>query len=297
VKNRGLKLILKSFAQERAEFAADLRDLVQAEGGEAAEGGGWLAAAHRGWINIKAAMTIGQPATEAVVLAEVSRGERTARQRYRQVLESALPAQIEEVVRRQYEQLQVAAERIRELRGQEGARTVVRLFDSDEDARAAVAALVEAGFSEESVEQAQMDEVVVAYRAQEEGHTMAESTFAGAILGAVLGVILGVVALISAGLAPDALLFGGSLLQTQILTFLAALVVGILFGGLIGAIIGLGIVQDDAYRYTEGLKRGSLLLLVRADAERAARASDIMHAVSTRRRPGAPEPVNAPAGH
>lgn len=285
VKNRGLKLILKSFAQERAEFAEQLRRLVQTVEGEPAEGSSWLAALHRGWINIKAAVTIGQPSTESVILAEVTRGERAARQAYQQAMEAQLRLQVANLVQQQYQHLQSTKEQIRQLRGYDGNRTVVRLFDSEEDAQTATAALTEAGFPEENIERVEMSDVVVAYSAQEEGNTMAESAFAGAVFGAALGVFIGLVAIVSAWLAPGMTPFGTTVLQTELVILVSALGAGLILGGLIGAIIGVGIVQDDIYRYSDSMNRGLLLLLVRVPEADANEASNIMQAVNTRRWP------------
>ena len=285
VKNRGLKLILKSFAQERAEFAAQLRQLVQTAEGKPAEGSGWLAALHRGWINIKSAVTIGQPATESVVLAEVTRGERAAHQAYQQAMEKPLRLEVADVVQQQYRHLQATMEQIRLLRGHDGNRTVVRLFDSEEDAEAATEALADAGFPQESIERVEMGDVVVAYQAQEEGNTMAESAFAGAVVGAALGIFIGLVAIVSAWLAPGMTPFGTALIQTEVLILLSALAAGFILGGLIGAIIGVGIVQDDIYRYSDSMNRGAFLLRVRTVEANADRASTIMQAVNTRRWP------------
>jgi len=283
VKNRGLKLILKSFAQERAEYARELRQLVQEAGGDPAEGSGWLATIHRGWINIKAAMTIGQGPTESVVLAEVTRGERAAHQAYQQALEQSLPVAVQTMLQQQYQGLRATEERIRQLRGREGQRTVVRLFDSEEDAQSAAGALADAGYPISSIEQLQMEELVVAYDAQGEGDTTFESALAGALVGAVLGIILGLVASVSAWMAPGEPLLGASLIQTAGAILLGALLAGLILGGLLGVIIGTGLSQDDAYRYSDSLTRGALLLLVKTTEEDANRASEIMQAVNTRR--------------
>lgn len=280
VKNRALKLIFKSLAQERAEFAAQLRSLV--EEAKSVEGSGWLAAIHRGWINIKAGMTIGEPATESVVLAEVSRGERAARRAYRNVLDGDLPGDIRNVVERQFSRLEETKERVQQLRGEDSSRMVVQLFDTGDSARAAAAALAEAGFDSDDIEQVPVEEAVARYQGQETGRTTVESTVAGALIGAGAGIVIGLVAMISASLAPEPLL-GMPLGELGSLTLVAALAAGLLIGGLFGAIIGVGVVQDDAYRYSDGMERGSVLLMVRADRARADDASAIMKGSHGRR--------------
>ena len=115
VKNRGLQVMFKTYAQERAQFSRTLRAIVEAMDVEPVQGSGLLAAVHRGWINIKAAMTIGQPATEKVVLAEVVRGERVAVRRYEDATQQPMDAEMRETVARQHERVHEVCERTQEL--------------------------------------------------------------------------------------------------------------------------------------------------------------------------------------
>lgn len=283
IRNRGLMLIFKSYAQERAEFAAELRSLVEAKGADPAEGSGLPAATHRGWINIKAAMTIGQPATERVVLAEVSRGERAARRAYERALEKPLHPSTVEVVQQQYDRLQAAGEQIRELRGRDGRRTVIRLFDSEVDADTAAGALVDAGFHRDNIEAVAMAEAVDVYEGQAQAHTTAESAFAGALFGGAVGLLIGLAALLSTELVPGAFMADMGLGEAAAVSLLGGLVSGLLFGVLTGALIGAGIVQEDTFRYRESLERGALLLMVSTDEDRADQASTIMREVNAGR--------------
>lgn len=283
VKNRGLQVMFKAYAQERAQFAKALRVFVRDLGGEPPEGSGPLAATHRGWINIKAAMTIGQPATERVVLAEVVRGESVAVSRYEDALQQSLPAEIREVVAQQHERVREVCERAQELQGRDGVRLCVRLFDSEADAEAAEAELRSAGFEPSSIERVPLSQVLNLYEGQHVMDTTAESGLAGALAGAALGVLLGVIAGISGVIAPGNPLFDMSVVELFTMTIILGAVVGLFFGALIGAIIGLGVSQEDAYRYASSVRHGSLLLLLRTDIARAAEATDIMKRVNARR--------------
>lgn len=283
VKNRGLQVMFKTYAQERAQFARTLRDMVVDLGGEAAEGGGLLAAAHRGWINIKAAMTIGQPATENVVLGEAVRGESVAVRRYKEALQEPLPEQIKSVLGEQYERVVEVSERVQELQGRQGTRLVVRLFDSDNDAALAEEQLEAAAFEATQMKRVPLDQVLNLYEGEQVSDTTMETSLAGALVGAGVGILLGLIAGVSAMVVPGGSMFALSVGETFLWTILLGAVAGLFFGALIGAIIGLGVSQEDKHRYANSVRHGSLLLLVRVDTARANEAAEIMKRVNARR--------------
>jgi len=283
VKNRGLQVMFKTYAKERAQFADTLHKIVSEYGADPAQGSGPLAAAHRGWINIKAAMTIGQPATEKVVLAEVVRGERVAVRGYEDALKKLLAPEIESVVAEQKQRISQVSSRVQELEGRDGTRLVVRLFDSEGDAADAEEQLKAAGFDAANIERVPLSQVLNLYEGQHVMDTTAESGLAGAVAGALLGVVLGIVAGFSGLVAPGTSLFSMGVAETFMWTILLGAVAGLFFGALIGAIIGLGVSQEDEYRYASSVRHGSLLLLLRVDTKRATEAADIMKRVNARR--------------
>lgn len=283
VKNRGLNVMFKSYAQERAQYASRLQSAVEALEGEPAEGGGPLAAAHRGWINIKAAMTIGQPATEAVVLSEVVRGESVAVRRYGDALQRGIPDDLRPDVEAQHARIQAVCERVQDLQGREGRRLVVRLFDDEDTLSEAVSDLTAAGFDPQQMERVPMEQFLTVYEGQHVANTTVESALAGALVGAGIGIVLGLVASISTLVAPGTALFGMSILETFVWTIALGAVAGLFFGALLGAIIGLGVSQEDEYRYANSVERGTILLMLRTDSARAVEASNIMKGVNARR--------------
>ena len=52
--------------------------------------------------------------------------------------------------------------------------------------------------------------------------------------------------------------------------------IGAAAGGLLGALVGLGIPREDAEFYAEGVKRGGVLVTVQASDDRASEALNIM---------------------
>ena len=72
VNNRGLKLLFKSFAQQRANFKTEIFKAMQHLGGHVQPPrSSVLAILHRGRIDIFAALTIGDENVEKMVLKEV----------------------------------------------------------------------------------------------------------------------------------------------------------------------------------------------------------------------------------
>jgi uncharacterized protein (TIGR02284 family) len=82
-------------------------------GGDPENTGSVAATLHRGWINIKSAVT---GADENAVIAECERGEDSAVSNYQDALnDQNLPADIRSIVERQYTQIKDAHDRVRAL--------------------------------------------------------------------------------------------------------------------------------------------------------------------------------------
>ena len=108
-----LKSLFYEFSQQRSQFAGELQSLVQSLGGDPENSGSVAAALHRGWINIKSAVT---GKDEGAILNECERGEDSAKNAYKNALEEALPANIMETVQTQYAAVQAAHDRVKALR-------------------------------------------------------------------------------------------------------------------------------------------------------------------------------------
>jgi uncharacterized protein (TIGR02284 family) len=113
VKNSDLKTLFRTYSHQRAEFAGELQREVKRLGGDAERTGSFAATLHRGWINIKAAVT-GED--EAAVISECERGEDSAVRNYEDALnDEHLPADLRSIVERQFIQIKEAHDRIRAL--------------------------------------------------------------------------------------------------------------------------------------------------------------------------------------
>jgi len=112
IKNSELTTLFNTYSQQRAQFAAELQSEVRRLGGEPEETGSAAAAVHRGWINIKSAVT-GED--EAAVISECERGEDSAVEAYEEALETDLPNDVKAIVSSQFSQVKEAHDRIRSL--------------------------------------------------------------------------------------------------------------------------------------------------------------------------------------
>jgi len=106
--------IFSHYAVQRAKFASELEDRVRTLRAQPPNGGSPGGEVHRAWMGLKAAL-----ATSAAhaILEECERGEDMAVMAYRQALaEPDVDKQTREVIQRQYEFIQAAHDRIRQLR-------------------------------------------------------------------------------------------------------------------------------------------------------------------------------------
>lgn len=95
-----LKDIFMQRSQHCAASAKELQDEVRRQGGAPDTQGSVAGTLHRGWLNVKSAIT-GQD--EAAVLTECERGEDMAILRYEDALARELPSNTRSLVERQYQ--------------------------------------------------------------------------------------------------------------------------------------------------------------------------------------------------
>lgn len=113
VERSDLKSMFQEYAAERQQFASELQSLVQTLGGDPEDSSSFAGTLHRGWINIKSAITGGD---EAAILNECERGEDSAKKAYKDALEQNLPSHVRDTVQTQYERVLAAHDRVRALR-------------------------------------------------------------------------------------------------------------------------------------------------------------------------------------
>lgn len=116
VERSDLKSTFYEYSQQRSQYAGVLQGLVRSLGGDPESDGSISGAVHRGWINIKAAVT---GRDEEAILNECERGEDYAKEAYEDALKTSLPSNVEDVLRQQSQGVQAAHNRVKELRNSE----------------------------------------------------------------------------------------------------------------------------------------------------------------------------------
>ena len=114
VSNPNLKALFRDYSQQRSRFATALQSEARHHGATDPEtNSSATGALHRGWINLKSAITGGD---EHAILAECERGEDSAVEEYKKALEDGLTPSAQELVSRQFAEIKAAHDRIKSLR-------------------------------------------------------------------------------------------------------------------------------------------------------------------------------------
>jgi uncharacterized protein (TIGR02284 family) len=109
-----LKSLFRQYSDQRSRFASALQTEARTLGEEKVETSSSAAGAlHRGWINLKSAITGGD---EHAILAECERGEDSAVEEYKKALDDGLSPSAQELVSLQFAEIKAAHDRIRSLR-------------------------------------------------------------------------------------------------------------------------------------------------------------------------------------
>ena len=114
VKDPQLKSLFTEYSRQRSRFVTELQQQVHNLGEPEPETSTSAAGAlHRGWINLKAALTRGD---DHAILAECERGEDSAVEEFRKALDNGLSTPLQEILSRQYAEIKSAHDRVRDLR-------------------------------------------------------------------------------------------------------------------------------------------------------------------------------------
>ena len=275
-RNRGLKLVLKSYAQERAQFQEQLHKFAPESGplGGASSGN----ALGRGWASMRAWFTVRRQSRQRMLMQKALQSDKAAITAYEDALRQQLPAELMTLARDQLGAFYRAESRLTSLAAprRDGA-LLVRLYERPEQVTQVVSALEGAGVQRDQVFVADVDRLdpYVSDKPDRE-RARWETMVAAALVGAVIGCAIvlpfaiaqriyfpqlnGIVANSPTGVLIEYLI-GGAL-------------VGAIFGLYFSIFIGQDIVEDDAYFYEQSLENGKILVAVpatptnRADVER-----------------------------
>jgi uncharacterized protein (TIGR02271 family) len=167
--------------------------------------------------------------------------------------------------------------------------TVVGVFDDREDARDAIEALKDTGFSSDSISVLSPDKQATQEIADDTGTHAGSGATTGAVAGGVLGGIggwlIGIGALAIPGVGPF-------IAAGAFATALGGAAIGAGVGAIAGALVGMGVPEDQAKYYEGEAKAGKTLVTVRAgdrydEAQRILRDQGAYHIQSRDRTSGA----------
>jgi uncharacterized protein (TIGR02284 family) len=114
VKSPDLAQLFHQYATQRAEFSSKLQAQVLALGADVEKSGSVAGSMHRGWINLKSAISTNEP---QAVLEEAERGEDAAVAAYRKALERTdLDSATRTLIQSQYTAVKAAHDHVRNLR-------------------------------------------------------------------------------------------------------------------------------------------------------------------------------------
>lgn len=151
VSNQGLKLLLKSHAQQRSRFKSEILAEIQRLGSNLKPRNSIRGVLHRGRINIFSALAAGNDEKEKIILKEILVGEKIALKVYESTLKKELPGETHGLISRQYAEVKKVVEQINLLKGKDGMRLIVQLFKSEKHANTAIQELRDAGFQLDSI--------------------------------------------------------------------------------------------------------------------------------------------------
>ena len=113
VRNTQLQTVFGDYEKQRAYFARQLQAEVERLGGDAGTSGSLSAAIHRGWIDVKSALSGGQG---GAIVAACEAGEEAAVAAYEKVLDMDISGEIRTLVSNQHHQIREAYEHMKRLK-------------------------------------------------------------------------------------------------------------------------------------------------------------------------------------
>ncbi len=165
-------------------------------------------------------------------------------------------------------------------------RSIARLFDTADSARMAVNELESAGFPHDSISYlgGQSDTTAeggpasaTATHGVDDDTRGATGAASGGATGATLGTVIGGGAGLLAGLGALAIPGIGPVIAAGwLVATLAGAGAGAAAGGLLGALASAGFGEEEAASYTEAVRRGGHLVVVRTEETRVAEAERIL---------------------
>lgn len=116
IDHQGLQTLFRKVASERQMHADELKGFVRYNREEPEDSGSVAGAAHRQWLNLRAAINGGDP---KVVLIEAERGEDAIKEKYEDLIKKTAGSAMNDVLLRQYAEVKRHHDLVRDLRDQQ----------------------------------------------------------------------------------------------------------------------------------------------------------------------------------
>lgn len=153
-------------------------------------------------------------------------------------------------------------------------KTIVGMFENTSDVDTVLTELEKQGFTKSDVSVVARREVL-----KESGLDITTGAEIGAITGATTGGVAGLLIGLGAIVIPG---IGTIVAAGEFLTWVGAMVLGLaaggIAGGLLGGLVALGLPEHEAKVLVEGVKRGNLIVAVRANEDRLPVAESVFRA-------------------
>lgn len=145
-------------------------------------------------------------------------------------------------------------------------KTVIGVFNSEDQAQSAIGALKQGGFDDHEISLVAKDEG----GGEEQGDTfggedIGDGVTTGGVLGGLAGLAAGAGALVIPGIGP--LIAAGPL---------AGILSGATAGGITGGLIDWGIPEDRGQYYEDQVKQGQILAVIKTDDDTVDQCAQIM---------------------
>jgi len=293
VDNRAVKLLLKAYAQQKAEFARQLAqtlpttdergmnhplhtatepttDPADLADEEPPVGSGFL---NRGWLNLRAALVIRRQWRQRVAIKALLENEQALLARYKEESHQLENEQLALLLVKQREQTETTYRQLKLLAEPNAPRLVLRLFDQSAPAQQVVERLQRI-ISPEEIVAVPITEVPVYYKeAQAHPRNQRETVVTGALLGALFGAILGAIYGVFQAVALPEL--NGFFTTTPIglvgEVALYGALIGMVFSIIFSLLISRNTEETDSHLYTDSLVQGNTLVAVFTNKDQVAK--------------------------
>jgi hypothetical protein len=156
--------------------------------------------------------------------------------------------------------------------------TIIALFEHYDDADAAVRELYQYGFEKEDINVLAREQVVQEQWPPEKDQLDAPGTthiglgmglVGGASIGGLGGLLIGMGAFAIPGMGP------AFVVGTMLAAIATGAGMGVMAGGLLAFLSSMGVPEEEAHLYAEGVKRGGILVAVHAPNESAPHVEEV----------------------